>query len=83
MTASHAPLLRHHHVDTTHPRYIAGERAARILIDTGALTTIELTELLRRLELAQAALHAKDDDERYLRARAFGDTIRDYLEERH
>lgn len=74
------PPTVHRPVDTDAPAYLDGVAFAHQLLDAAGSPHLE--DLLAWAELAARMAHQSEDTTGYLRARGFGDTLRDYQMER-
>jgi hypothetical protein len=70
----------HRPVDIDSPAYLYGVAYAHQMLDAAGSPHLE--DLLAWAELAARMAHQSEDTEGYLRARGFGDTLRDYQAER-
>jgi hypothetical protein len=72
-------------VDTGHPRYRDGERAAQVLLDLALLSDHpgvgSILDVANLAELRASVALSKGDDETYLKARGLGDTLRERYED--
>jgi hypothetical protein len=68
-------------IDTGHPRYRDGERAARVLLDLGVMDAGHVRQLLANIELTAALAFHSGAEDRFLKATGMRVALYEYLQE--
>lgn len=69
-------------IDSDHPRYREGERAARVLLDLGIQGQAQdVRSMLADVELVAALAHGMGDEDQFLRATGMRVALYEYLQE--